>query len=174
VKKTGQPLRRQVAGDAGRKEAGPGRGDGLVVYIGGKDLDGVAALEPLEALLQQHRDAIGLLARRAARHPDPEGLPRGLGGADWPQGQLVERLEDLRVAEELGHADEQVPKERHHLGGRLLQILDVALDRLDLVHRHPPPDPPANRVGLVLGKIVAGLGPQEDADLLEGVFGDGG
>ena len=35
---TRQPLRRDVGGDAGRIDAGPGRGNGLAVDVGGEDL----------------------------------------------------------------------------------------------------------------------------------------
>ncbi len=49
-------------------------------------------------------------------------------------------------------------------------MLDVVLHGVDLMQGHAPLDPPVDGAGLVLGKIVAGLGAQEHEDLLERIL----
>ena len=76
---------------------------------------------------KQDGDGIGLLAGGAARRPDADRAPARLAGEEPGDDLLLEGLERLRIAEEIGHADQQVAKERLHLRRRLLQILDVVL-----------------------------------------------
>ncbi len=105
--------------------------------------------------------------------PDADHGARGLAGKEPGDDLFLERLEGLRVAEETGHADQQVAKERLHLRRRLLQVLDVAVHRFDLVDGHAPLDAAVDGARLVLGKVVAGLGAQQDEDLLQRVLGLG-
>ena len=74
------------------------------------------------------------------------------------QGLVGQHLEGLRVAEEVGHADQQFAEEHVDLVGILLQIADVFLRLLDLMDVHPPFDPPADRALLVAAEIVPGAG----------------
>ena len=53
--------------------------------------------------------------------------------------------------------------------GVLLQIADVLVQSLDLVDGHAPLDAAVDGALLVLGKIVAGLGAQQEEDLLQRV-----
>ena len=120
-------------------------------------------------LLEQDGDGIGFLAGGAAGHPDADRGARGLAGKEPRDDLFLERLEGLRVAEEIGDADQQVAKERLHLGRGLLQIADVLVQPFDLVDGHAPLDAAVDGALLVLGKVVAGLGAQQDEDLLQRV-----
>ena len=57
--------------------------------------------------------------------------------------------------------------------GVLLQIAHVLVQPLDLVDGHAPLDAADDGVLLVLGEVVAGLGAQQDEDLLQRVLGLG-
>ena len=75
-----------------------------------------------------------------------------------------------RVAEKAGHADQKFLEEEFHLLGILLQIADIGGDPVDLVNAHAPLDPAVDGVLLVQGEVVAGLGPQQDEDFLQGAL----
>ena len=170
-KKPRQPLGRDVGRDTERKQPCPGTGHRLAVDVSGKDLHGAVLAQRLDQFLKQDRDRIGFLAGRATRRPDPDHAARRLTGKQLGQALVFERLESLGVAKKTGHADQHVAKQRLHLDRGLLQVLDVAVDRFDLVHRHSPGDAALDRAGLVLRKIMAGLGPQQHEDLLHRVLG---
>ena len=67
----------------------------------------------------------------------------------------------------------QIAKEGLHFGRGLLQVADVLTQPFDLVDGHAPLDAAADGVLLVLRKVVAGLGAQQDEDLSHRVFGLG-
>ena len=86
----------------------------------------------------------------------------------------LQRGEGVRVAEKAGDADQQVAKEGIQFRGRFLHEAEVVVRTVDLLQRHPSLDPADQRVLLVLGEIVAGLGAQQDTDLLQRLLGLGG
>ena len=169
-----QAFGRKIGGDAGRITAGAGGGDGLAVDVRGEQLHREAGLDRLNALDQQDGDRVGLLARGTARGPDADHRAGRFTGKERGDDLFLQHLEHLRVAEEMGDADEHVTKQRLHLGGSLLEIFDVAVDPLDLVHGHAALDAAVDGARFVLGKVVAGLGAQQDEDLLQRVLELGG
>ena len=64
-KKPAQPRLRDIRGDVGRISAGPGLGDGVLVQVGGKDLQRIAGgwFHLLERLAKNDGQRIGFLAR---------------------------------------------------------------------------------------------------------------
>ena len=165
--KARQAFRREVGGDAGRIQSGAGSGDRPAVDVGGEHLHRVVLLDGLHMLLQQDRNGIGFLAGGAAGRPDAHrGAGRLVVKELWNH-LFLQHLEGLRIAEEIGHADQHVAKQRLHLTRRLLQVLDVAVDLVDLVHRHAPLDAAVDRAWLVLREVVAGLGAQQDENFLQ-------
>ena len=169
-----QAFGRKIGGDAGRIAAGAGGRDGLAVDVRGEELHGEAGLDRLHALDQQDGERVGLLARGTARGPDADHRTGRFTGKERGDDLFLQHLEHLRIAEEMGDADEHVTKQRLHLGGSLLEIFDVAVDPLDLVHGHAALDPAVDGARFVLGKVVAGLGAQQDEDLLQRVLDLGG
>ena len=161
-----QPLRAHVPGDAFRVKPGAGGLDGLVVQVRREDLDGELLLQAVHLLPQHHGQGIGLLTGGAARRPDPHRRAVRARSQEPGQGGLGERLEGLRVAEEIGHPDEQLPKEQVQLMRILVQKPQVLLRAFELVHVDAPLDAPANGVGLVGGEIVSRAGAQQHIDLL--------
>src|ERR1039458_9780681 len=97
----GQPLRREVGGDAGRIEAGAGRGNRLTVNVGGEDLHRETLLHRHLTLGQQDGDGIGFLAGGAAWRPDANHGACGLAGKELRDDLFLERLKGLRIAEKL-------------------------------------------------------------------------
>ena len=87
---------------------------------------------------------------------------------------VFEGPEGLGIAKEAGDADEQVGEERVDLRRGLVQVLEVALEGLDLLERHATLDAPVDGARLVLGEVVAGLGAEEDEDLPQDAAGRGG
>jgi len=66
-KKAGQPFRRDIGRDAGRIQPASGRGDGLAIDVGGKNLHHETLLGRLQKLLQEDGDGIGFPSGGAAR-----------------------------------------------------------------------------------------------------------
>ena len=79
--------------------------------------------------------------------------------------QPLQGRERVRVAEELGDADQQVAKQQRHLVGLRPQPVDVAAEVVQLQHLHPPMDPTQERLLLVAAEVVADLLQQDGADL---------
>ncbi len=172
--KARQPVRRDVGGDTGRVNAGAGMSDGVAVNVGGEHLHFEILLQFLHALLQQDGDGIGFLAGGTAGHPDADGCAGRLAGEESRDDLFLERGERLRVPKETGDTDQEIAKERFHLARVLLQIADIPVQPLDLVDGHAPLDAADDGVPLVLGKVMTGLGAQQQEDLLQRVLGLGG
>src|SRR6185436_13886525 len=79
--------------------------------------------------------------------------------------------ESLRIAEEVGHADQQVPEELFGFLGIAVQKLDVIIYRGAAHLVEPPADAAHQRALLVTAEVMAGLPPQDGADLSQ-VGGD--
>ena len=169
--KARQPVRRNVRRNAGRVQPGAGAGNGAAVHIRREHLQLVAGLEHLQPLLQQHGDGIGFFAGGAARRPHTHRATRGFIVKQLGYDLRGQHFKGLGVAEEIGHANQEIMKQRLHFPRRLLQKLDVAVNRLDLVHRHAPLNPAVDGAGLVLREIVAGLRAHQDEYLLQRIFG---
>src|SRR5205807_267007 len=109
-----------------------------LVQIGGQDLDvrapsvseGSPGVRPggakfAEELQEANGQRVDLLAGGAAGHPEADGrIGRALVyqlGKDF----LLESLEGVRIAKELGDADEEIAVKALHLGGILAQKLEV-------------------------------------------------
>src|SRR5207237_9060881 len=93
------------------------------------------------ALAHGHRDRIGLLAGRAAGNPYPERVrARGSRGDELADLQL-ERRERLRVAEERGHADEEIPEEELGLTAVGEEQAHVLVGAVEVVEPRAPFNP---------------------------------
>ena len=80
---------------------------------------------------------------------------------------LPERLEALRVAEELGHLDEDVVVQGLRFGGGLPEVLGIRLEVVDPLQEHAPSDAAPDAGRLVLGEIDAGGAAQDAKDSAE-------
>jgi hypothetical protein len=65
----------------------------------------------------------------------------------------------------------EVPEEEVRFLGIFLQKTDIGHDPVDLVNAHAPFDAAVHRVLLVLGKVMAGLGAQQEEDFFEAALG---
>ena len=159
------PLGGDMAGDRlFRIGAGPGGREGVRIVVRGEDLKADLLAGGLDPLGQQDRQAVGFLARRAAWNPDPDFRPRR-GLFDQGSDDLgVEYLPGFGLAEEFGHADQQVFLQQAGFLGIFLHEAGVFSERLDLVQGHPSLNPPLQRVGLVEIEIVPALGPEDVED----------
>ena len=110
---------------------------------------------------------IGLLAAGAAGNPDADGIVVRLVRQQFGQDLVLQRLKRLRVAEEIGHPDQQFLEQDVRLALAFLQVAHVVRDVVDLVDVHPPLDPAADGVLLVEREIVVGPGAKDDEDLLQ-------
>ena len=144
-----------------------------LINIRGEHLHLETLLQQFHLLLEQDGDGIGFLAGGATGHPDADRCTRVLVGKKSRDDLFLQRRERLRVAEEIGDADQQIAKEGLHFGRGLLQVANVLIQPFDLVDGHAPLDAAVDRALLVLRKIMAGLGTQQDKDLLHRVSGLG-
>src|SRR5437868_6938221 len=110
-----QPFGRNIRGNVGRIYAGAGFLDGLVVYVGGENLDHELASELLGGFVNEHRQRISLLPGRTTRHPNSNWGARGAIGHYGRQRVFAHGLKCRRIAEEISDADEQLAEERVQL-----------------------------------------------------------
>ena len=89
---------------------------------------------------QQHRKRKGLLARGAARHPDPNGFFGPLGFEQFRDHILRDFLERLGIAEKRGHRDQQIAEQRLRLIGVVPHHLVILFQIVDVGDLHPPRD----------------------------------
>ena len=134
----GAIIRDEGAGDqvCGQLPHGDGRVGGLsgeddriVVEIGGEDADSPIGQRGPEQLGHQDRQRVGLLAGGAAGRPDAE-LVVALPGVRDQLGQhrLAQVGEEFRIAEEIGHFDQEVADEFLVFLGMVVEIGHVAGD----------------------------------------------
>ncbi len=152
VKIFGQITGRQIGRDAFGVNPAAGAQDGVVIQIGGEDLDFEGLAQPFQHFAAQHRQRVSLLAGGAARHPESH-LAR-FHALEQP-GQMVafQFVEHFAVAEKIGDSDQQLPVKRHDFAGVAVHELHVIAQVVNLIHRHPSLDPPDHGIGLVMGEI---------------------
>ncbi len=137
---------------------------GLLVDVGGEDLDPGRMPEACALLEHQHGDRVGLLAGRTGGNPHPHLVVGRFLGEDLGDHGPGEHLEGLGVAEEERDADQQVPEEQLDLLLVRAQPLQVLAGRGGLDHPHAPLDAPDQRALLVVGEVVPGLVLEEAHD----------
>ena len=106
-------------------EAVAGTGQGVLVEVGGKDLDAEALPPGCPPVPTAAWRCIGLFARGAAGHPDTHLLVRRLVLKELGDDLLPQGLKSVWVAEESGDADEQVFEERLCFGVMPAQVAVV-------------------------------------------------
>ena len=146
--------------------SGAGTADRLVVDVGGEDLH-LGAGSRAHRLAQRDGDGVGLLAGGAAGHPDAQHVGAGAVGQHRRDRQRPQRLECDRVAEELGHPDQELAEQQFVLVRMLAQIVDVVGDGFGLRHQHAALDAPQQGLFLVLAEVVADFLVQQFADGLQ-------
>ncbi len=172
-KKPGQPFRGDIGGNAVGIDPGAGFLNGLVVDIGGKDLDLEVFFYFVQIFPDQDSQGIGFFAGGATRDPDPHTCARELVGKEPGNDLFPERFEGLRVAEEIGDADQKFPKKGLHFQRVFPHVTYIIFDTVDLGNGHAPLDAAADGGLFVLGKIMARLGAQQNEHLLQVVNGTG-
>ena len=83
---------------------------------------------------------------------------------------VAQLLPGGRIAEEVRHPDQQLLEEQIQLLRVLLQVADIGGHLVDLVNAHAALNPAIEGVPLVEGKVVAGVGAQQDDRLLQGAL----
>ena len=170
-----QALRGHVLGDLGGVAADPRHGYGVIVDVGGVDLDIqfplVPRLDLVHQLQQHHGNRIDFLAGSATGHPDPECVALGFARQQRGQNGFFQRDEGVRVAEKTGDIDQQFVEKRLHLGGILFQVARIDRGTIDVVLRHAPLDATGEGALLVVREIVAGASAHLQQDLIHAAHG---
>ena len=162
-----EPLGRHVLGDVRGVAAMARLSEHLRVEVGREDLHEALRLQSLEVLAQQDGDGVGLLARGAAGDPDADRRVGGLALHDAGKDLLGQGLERVGVAEELGHADQEILEQTFRLRGVLLQELQVVLDRVQVRDLQPAPNAPQQGPLFVAAEVVPGALVDQRADRAE-------
>jgi hypothetical protein len=79
----------------------------------------------------------------------------------------LKSVENLGIAEEIGHANQEVPEKRVHFGPRELQITQILVQPINLMDGHTPLDAAHDGASFVLGKVMAGLGAEQEKYFLQ-------
>nr|GFD55848.1 hypothetical protein [Tanacetum cinerariifolium] len=74
---------------------------------------------------------------------------------------VLQASESLGIAEKLGDANQQLPKQLLDLVGVFLQVAHVVRKLLDLMRVHAPLDAPEYCIALVKAEVVPRLLPDE-------------
>jgi len=146
-----QPLDGHRVHAAGGENAGAGLGDASLADIRAEDVQ--RKTRPASCMDSRSRSRRSRPLRPWSNpNPDANGLARLPIPQDRGKGGLFSGFEDGRVAEELGDVDEKVVGEGPHLGGILLQDLEVLIGIAGLLHDDPPLHPAQERIRLILRK----------------------
>jgi hypothetical protein len=164
-----QALRRHVGRDRVGVQALARLFDGLTIEIGAEDLQGDVADRPerLCGLLEHHGQRVGLFPRGATGHPGSERAIAHVAGQERGQGVVQQRFPALRVAEEGGHSDQQLFEQELDLARILAQKAHVVAEGIDLMQPHAAFDAAQDGRVFVQRKIVTGVAPKQNADLLQ-------
>ena len=127
----------------------------FLVDVGCVDLDALAQRVHADVFGQHHGRGVRLLARRAARAPDPERIAVG-PLLDQTRQQIARRVRpDIRIAEERRDVDEDGVEERAELLLVDLEVVEVFLERLDAHLLHPLHEAAHQARSLVRSEIEA-------------------
>ncbi len=163
-----QPRRRDIELDILRIDPGPRLRDRDFTDIGSEQLDRDGPGLVAKGLEQLDGQRVGFLSRRTPGRPDADGRVRRPLLDDARKDAPLQDPERVRIPEEPGHVHEQVVGQRLHLGGVLLEIATVGLERADAVNQHAPGDTAPDRRLPIEREIEAALFTQHPEDLSEG------
>ena len=162
---------RDIAQDCIGIEAGAREGDCPLVDVGGENLEGGALGRLERALLQQHRQRIGLLAGRAAHRPHADAVLFAAPFEYRRQHVALQHVERFLVAEEVRHADQHVLQQRLGFVRMQVEIVAVRLEIGDAVDLQAALDPAHDGRALVMAEIVCRARAQDHHDLAQRTLG---
>jgi hypothetical protein len=155
-----QALRRHLLGDLLSVAPLLRLGHHLRVEVAGEDLH--ARPHPIELLAQQDRQRVRLLARGTAGNPDANR--RGPVLHHSGQDLSGQNPKGFGIAEELGHADQEILEQDRCLRGIAFQLLHVVRNRSWVLKLDAPPDASQQGPFLVAAEVVPGVAMQVRAD----------
>lgn len=165
LEEVSQPLPRDIGRDGLRVQAGAPQRNRPLVDVGCKDVDVGRAAALRHDFAEQDADRIGLFAGGTAGDPGARSLRFRPAGEQARVERGTERLERLRIAEEVGDADQQVFQQRGgfvEVGTQKTAVLGQVPQARDL---ESPLDAAQHRRRLVVLEVVAGALAQQAHDL---------
>ena len=165
-----EALGRHVVDDAFREHALAGLLDSARVDVRRENLHVALDLEFVEHFLEQDRNRVRLLARGAARAPHADGLVLARVLHDVVDRVALEHLEELRVAEEARHADEDLFRKHVDLLGVAVEGPRVVRERLAVRHDDAAFDAAQHGRALVVGEVDAALLFEQQVDMREALL----
>ena len=163
-----QPRPRDIELDIVRVDPGARLHDRGFTDIASEQLDRDDAVRVAKGLEQHDGQRVGFLSRRTPRRPDADRRVRRPLLEDARKDATLQDPESFRIPEKSGHVHEQVVVQRVHLGGVPLEVVDVALERVQAVNHHAPTDAAPDRRLPIQREIDAALLAQHPEDLVEG------
>jgi hypothetical protein len=107
--------------------------DGLFADIAGEDLNRCRSRSIPQTLKQANGDGIGLLAGRAARNPDANGIAGRLSRQDLRKNLISQRAKNVGFPKEAGDMNQKIPIEGVQLFAVALEVLQVLAQPLDFL-----------------------------------------
>ena len=156
-----QSLRRHFVRNFLTVHCGPCDPERALVDVGGEDLHLGRDAQGRHVFAHQNRKAEGLLAGGAAGDPDADVAVCALALEQLGDDLSRQRVEGVRVPEELGDADQQLVEQVLQFGGRFAAMGDEGVRVVDLQRQHAPADAAAEGLALVVLEIVADLAAQQ-------------
>ena len=137
----------------------------LGVEVGREDL--YARPKPIEVLAEQDRERVRLLAGGTAGHPDADWRFVALALHNPWQDFFGQCLKRFGIAEELGHADQEILEQNGRLRSIVLQLLSVVGDRLQVLELDPAPYATQERTLLIAAEIMPGVMMEDRTDFAQ-------
>ena len=164
VEEAANALGRDVLCDVGRIVCDARHCDGVIVEVGGVDLDAqfllMAGSQFVLQFGQQDGNRVGLFAGGAASHPDAKGVAGWLARQQLGQDGLLEYDKGLWVAKEAGDVDQQLLEQQLCLLGVFAQEARVHRLVLDAMLAHAALNAPPDGAFLVEREVVPGATAQ--------------
>ena len=161
-----EPVLRNIGRNDVRVHAFACDADRVFVEVGREDLYARWRRDLACVFAQQDRDRVGLLAGRARRYPDADRFVHGLA-VEQPRKVAFERVEGVRVAEEIGDADQHVLQQRTGFAGMRAQDREVGRQVGHAVDLHAAADAAQDGRALVVREVAAGARAQEREHLAQ-------
>ena len=148
-----EPLGCHVGGDAFRVVAFAGHFDGVLIDVGGEDLNGTGLLGFRELFQQNDSHRIRFLAGGTADAPDTDRRIRFLRADQGRDDVCLQSPPGFGIAEKARHIDQEIPGKMLDFLRMFFEEVEIVGQLLELLESHPAVDSAGEHLLAVQPKI---------------------